>query len=142
MDFGLAHEFMLPLETGHAVDPFVGLASVLNELQRDEVAVFQVLFQPVRNRWPASVWRSVTDEQGKALFVNRPHLIPGTKQKLECPLSGVVVRAGVKAADFDRASDILRQMAIALRAFTGADGNRLIPLHNEEYPFDDHEEDL
>jgi hypothetical protein len=142
VDFGLAHEFMLPLQGGHAVDPFVGLVSVLNELQRDEVAVFQVLFQPVQNRWPASVWRSVTDENGKAIFLNRPYLIPGTKEKLEKPLFGVVVRTAAKAENFDRAADIIRQMAFALRAFTRADGNRLIPLHNEEYSFETHEADL
>ena len=120
VDFGLAHEFMLPLQTGHAVDPFVGLISVLNELQSGEVAVFQVLFQPVQHRWPASVWRSVTDENGKSQFRNRPHLIPGTKQKLESPLFGVIVRAAARAETFDRAADLIRQMAFALRAVKSA----------------------
>lgn len=142
VDFGLAHELMLPLHTGHALDPFVGLVAALGELQRDEVGVFQVLFQPVQHRWPASVWRSVTDANGKALFVNRPHLIPGTKEKLEAPLFGVVVRAAAKAESFERSAAIVRDMAFALRSYTRHEGNRLIPLHNDDYPFEAHEEDL
>ncbi len=142
VDFGLAHEFMLLLQTGHAVDPFVGLVAALNELQRDEVAVFQVLFQPVQNPWPPSVWKSVTDAHGKALFVNRLQLIPGTKAKLEQPLFGVVVRAAAKAETFERSAAIVREMAEALRSFSRMEANRLIPLTNDEYPFELHEEDL
>jgi len=142
VDFGLAHEFMLPLQTGHSVDPFVGLVAVLNELQQDELAVFQILFQPVQNRWPASVWRSVTDANSKAIFLNRPHLIPGTKEKLETPLFGVVVRAAAKASEFERAAVIVRDMASALRTFSRVERNRLIPLHNEEYLYEAHEADL
>src|SRR5262245_4003915 len=142
VDFGLAHEFMLPLQTGHSVDPFVGLVAALSELQQEEVAVFQVLFEPVHHPWPGSVWRSVTDRNGKALFLNRPHLIPGTKEKLEAPLFGVVVRAAAKAPTFERAATVVREMASALRAFTRMERNRLIPLSNDEYAFAAHEADL
>ncbi len=142
VDFGLAHEFMLPLQNDHRLDPFLGLVAVLGELAPDEVAVFQVLFQPVQHAWAASAWRSVTDEGGKALFVNRPHLIPGAKAKLESPLFGAVVRLAAKAPTFDRAADIVRDMASALRAFAKMESNRLIPLTNDDYPFEAHEEDL
>lgn len=142
VDFGLAHEIMLPLQTEHDVDPFVGLVAALNELERDEVAVFQVIFQPVENAWPGSMWRSVTDANGKALFVNRLHLISGMKEKVETPLFGAVVRAAAKADTFDRAADIVLDMASALRTFTRHEGNRLIPLSNDEYPFEAHERDL
>jgi hypothetical protein len=142
VDFGLANEFMLPLQTGHTVDPFVGLVAVLDELQGDEMAVFQVLFQCVQNPWPGSVWRSVTDANGKAIFVNRLQIIPGTKEKLQTPLFGVVVRAAAKAESFERAAAIVRDMASPLRTFTRQEGNRLIPLSNDEYPFEEHAEDL
>lgn len=142
VDFGLAHEFMLPLRTGHGVDAFIPLIASLNELQPGETAVFQVLFQPVQHRWPSSVWRSVTDQNGKALFLNRPHLITGTKQKVESPLFGVVVRTAAIAANFERAAAIVQQMAYALGSFSSHEGNRLIPLHNEEYDYHLHEEDL
>ena len=72
VDFGLSEKFMLPLQTEHHVDPFVGLVSALSELRHDETALLQVLFQPVTNPWAASVWRSVTDADGKMIFGSRP----------------------------------------------------------------------
>ncbi|HMJ90345.1 MAG TPA: type IV secretion system DNA-binding domain-containing protein [Candidatus Acidoferrum sp.] len=142
VDFGLAHELMLPLETDHQVDPFVDLMGALSTLKTGEVAVFQVVFQPVRNSWGNSIWRSITDDSGKNLFINRPQLIVGTKEKVGAPFFGVTVRAAAKAAEFDDATGILRNVAFALRAFTRREGNRLIPLQNDEYPFEAHEEDL
>jgi hypothetical protein len=142
VEFGLADEFMLPLQTEHRVDPFVGLVAAMGELLRGEIAVFQVLFQPVQHPWANSVWRSVTDSDGKMLFTNRVPLIPGTKAKLDAPLFGVVIRAAAQAESFERSAIIVQNMARALNAFARAENNQLIPLTNEEYPFDVHEEDL
>ena len=142
VDFGLYHEFMLPLDTVHSIDPFVGLVAALGEVGAQETAVFQVLFQPVRHAWAASAWRSVTGSEGKGLFVNRPHLVPGTKAKLATPLFGVVVRAAAKAESFDRSAAIVTDIAGTLAAFEKMESNRLIPLTNDEYPFAAHEEDL
>jgi len=142
VDFGLANEFMLPLETDYRLDPLVGLVGALSSLRSDELAVFQVLFQPARHSWGNSIWRSVTDRSGKNLFLNQPQLITGTKQKVTASFFGVSVRAAAKAPEFDDAALILRNVAFALRAFTRLDGNRLIPLHNDEYGFEEHEEDL
>jgi hypothetical protein len=142
VDFGLCHEFMLPLETRHSIDPFVGLVAAFGEVGAGETAVFQVLFQPVRHAWAASAWRSITGSEGKGIFVNRPHLVPGAKAKLESPLYGVIVRAAAKAESFDRSAVIVRDIAIALGAFEKMESNRLIPLTNDEYPFAVHEEDL
>lgn len=142
VDFGLAHEFMLPLATEHALDPLIGLVAALGELKTSEVGVFQVVFQPVRQSWDSSVWRSVTDAHGKALFVNRIPLVPGTKTKLEAPLFGVVIRAAARAPTFERAASILGGVAGALRPFSRPEGNALIPLHNEDYPYGDHERGL
>ena len=116
--------------------------AALSELRGEETAVFQVLFQPVQNAWAASAWRSVTSNEGKALFVNRPHIITGTKTKLESSLFGVVVRVAAKAEDFDRSAVIVRNIAMALGAFERMESNRLIPLTNNEYPFEEHEEDF
>lgn len=142
VDFGLAHEFMLPLEAQHTVDPFVGIVAALGEVSAAETALFQVLFQPVRHAWAASAWRSVTTGEGKGLFVNRPHLVPGAKAKLESPLFGVVVRIAAKAGSFDRSALIVRDVASNLAAFEKMESNRLIPLTNDEYPYEAHEEDL
>jgi hypothetical protein len=142
VDFGLAHEFMMPLLTAHSSDPCVGVIAAMSELERDEAAVFQVIFQGVRNPWPASVWRAVTDRNGKALFINKLQLIPGTKTKLTSQLFGAVVRVAAKATSFERSTEIVRSLAYSLRSFTMLESNHLIPLENDEYPYEAHEEDL
>src|SRR5205823_9523200 len=55
IEFGLGREFMLPLNTNF--DPFVGLIGAVSDLQPDEVALFQVIFEAVRHNWPESVER-------------------------------------------------------------------------------------
>ncbi|MEI6196555.1 MAG: hypothetical protein WCS42_19715, partial [Verrucomicrobiota bacterium] len=44
VEFGLAHEFMLPLASGK-LDPFIGIVGALSELHPGELGLFQVLFQ-------------------------------------------------------------------------------------------------
>lgn len=142
VDFALANEFMLPLQVQQPVDPFVGLVAAMSELRRDESAAFQILFQPVQHPWPPSVWNSVTDKNGKMLFTNSVPLIPGTKEKLASPLFGAVIRAAAQAETFERAAVIVQNMAQALRVFARPENNQLIPLKNDDYPFELHEDDL
>jgi hypothetical protein len=53
-----------------------------------------------------------------------------------------VVRIATKAESFDRALGIARDLAGSLRMFAEPQGNELIPLENDQYPFDEHVEDL
>ncbi len=64
------------------------------------------------------------------------------KEKVTKPLYAAVVRMATKAVTFERATDIASDMAASLRVFSRPDGNELIPLKNEGYPFIDHVEDL
>lgn len=114
VEFGLGREFMLPLASGGRLDPFVGILGALSELAPEELALFQVLFQPAKHNWTGSVWRAVTDEEGRARFANQPALTIRTKEKLASPLYGAVVRIATKAADFDRAWGIARELAFSL----------------------------
>ena len=141
VEFGLEKEFLLPL-AGGSLDPFVGLAGAMGELRAGECALYQVVFQPCRHPWRDSILRSVTDGEGGALFVNRPDLVLLAKGKVSQPLHAVVVRIAAKSDTFENAWEILRGMAGALRVFANPDGNELIPLTNEEYPFEAHLEDV
>ncbi len=142
VEFGLDCEFMLPLQTKQSVDPFVGLVAALSEVQQSEAALFQVLFQPVRHAWPASIWNALTKRDGTMLFTNIVPLIPGTKEKLAAPLFGVVLRLAAQADTFERSAVLVQNMARSLRVFARPENNHLIPLTNEGYPFELHEEDL
>src|ERR1700690_2675939 len=79
VEFGLKHEFMLPLASGK-LDPFIGIIGALAELEPSELGLFQVLFQPVSNPWADSIVNSVTHADGKPYFVDSAEL-PGAPQK-------------------------------------------------------------
>ncbi|KAF0181136.1 MAG: ATPase [Limisphaerales bacterium] len=141
VEFGLAHEFMLPLASGRT-DPFIGLIGALAELQPGELGLFQVLFQPAHEPWPESIVRSVIDADGKPFFVNSPELTHAAKHKIARPLFAAVVRILVRSNEFERLLQLARDLAGALRVFAHPNGNELIPLHNDGYPFEEHIEDV
>jgi hypothetical protein len=141
VEFGLAKEFMLQLRTDKA-DAFVGIVGALSELAENEVAVFQVLFEPVRANWRESIEYSVCHADGKPFFVNAPELASAGKSKTLQNLYAAVVRIGILTESFDRTLALARDLAGALRVFSNPQGNELIPLKNDEYPFECHLTDL
>ncbi len=141
VEFGLAREFMLPLASGK-VDPFIGIVGALSELQAGEAALFQVLFQPTREPWAESIKWSVTHADGKPFFVNRAELAHAAESKISKPLFAAVVRIAVRTDESERTLQLACDLASSLRVFAHPTGNELIPLSNEDYPFDDHVEDV
>ena len=141
VELGLAREFMFTLASGK-LDPFIGIVGALSELQSGQLGLFQVLFQPVQERWAENIKRSVTHDDGKPFFVNQPELAAAAEKKVAHPLYAAVVRIAAKAETFERTLGIARDLASSLRVFAEPQGNELIPLSNEDYPFDRHIEDL
>jgi hypothetical protein len=137
VEFGLAREFMFSLECGK-LDPFVGIVGALSELQQGELALFQVLFESVEQDWPESIVNSVTHEDGKPFFVNMPELAAAAENKVARPLYAAVVRIAVKSEMYERTVQIARELAASLRVFADPQGNELIPLTNDDYPFEEH----
>ena len=141
LEFGLARPFMLPL-AAKKLDPYLGLVGALSDLSQDDLGLFQVIFQPVENGWADSTFRAVTDYEGRPFFENAPELLDGAKEKLSSPLMAAVVRIATKAATPERCFDMARNLASALTVFARPDGNELLPLKNDQYPFDLHETDV
>jgi hypothetical protein len=141
VEFGLKHEFMLPLASGR-LDPFIGIVGALAELRPGELGLFQVLFQPVQHPWAEAIVNSVTHADGKPYFVNSPELTGAAEKKIARPLYAAVVRIMLRADDFDRILQLARDLAGSLRVFAHPSGNELIPLHNDDYPFEKHIEDV
>jgi len=140
-EFALGREFMLPLANCKH-DPFIAIAAALGDLTRGELGLFQVIFQPVIHPWADSIVRAVTDPEGRPFFRNSGALVRGAQDKAASTLYGTVLRVATRAADFDRAWAIARDLASSLRVLAKADGNELIPLHNHDYPFEEHEDDV
>jgi hypothetical protein len=141
VEFGLKHEFMLPLASGK-LDPFIGIVGALAELQPGELGLFQVLFQPVQNPWAESIVNSVSHADGKPFFVDSPELANAAENKVARPLYAAVVRILLRAEEFDRIVQLARDLAGSLRVFALPNGNELIPLQNDDYPFEEHIEDV
>jgi hypothetical protein len=141
VEFGLEHEFMLPLAAGK-LDPFIGLVGALAELQPGELGLFQVLWQPVQNPWAENIVNSVSDAAGKPFFVNAPDLVAAAENKVARSLFGVVVRILGRSASRARAHELARNLASALRVFSHPQGNALVPLHKEDYPYLEHLADV
>ena len=132
---------MLPLATGK-LDPFIGTVAALSKLQENELALFQVLWQPVQNPWAESIMRSVTHEDDKPFFIDSPELADAAEQKTGKPLFAAAVRILARTATEKRLFDIARDLAASLRVFSDPQGNALIPLQLKDYALGNHVEDV
>jgi len=141
VEFGLKHEFMLPLQSGK-FEPFIGIVGAMAELQPGELGLFQVLFQSVQNPWADSIVNSVSHADGKPFFVDSPELTGAAENKIARPLYAAVVRILLRADKFDRIMQLARDLAGSLRVFAHPNGNELIPLQNDDYGFEEHIEDV
>jgi len=141
VEFGLEREFMFPLASGK-LDPFIGIIGALSELQPAELGLFQVIFQPVQNKWADSITRAVTHADGKPFFVNMPELAGAAENKVARPLYAAVVRIMVRTEQYERTVQIATDIAASLRVFINPQGNALVPLANDGYPFEDHITDV
>jgi len=141
-EFGLEHEFMMPLAgiKSFEPDPYTALIGSLSQLRDNETAVYQVIFEPAQSAWADSIHRSVTDDHGKNLYVNRPELAHDAEQKASKPLFGVILRIAIKSDS--RLFQIARDMAAALGVFSHPGANELIPLDNAAYDAQQHEIDF
>ncbi|MBX7208557.1 MAG: type IV secretion system DNA-binding domain-containing protein [Verrucomicrobiaceae bacterium] len=141
IEIGLGDLFMVPLAAPSS-DIFVSMAAAMDGLAPDELAVFQVIFEPTRHAWAESILRSVTDNAGGAFFANRPELVKQAREKIRAPLFAAAVRIAAFADDEERAHHLCRSMASGLRAFERVGCNELIALDGDGYPDGAREEDI
>jgi hypothetical protein len=141
VELGLGMEFMLPLGDPRG-DLLAGVVTALDTLAEGELGLLQILFEPVRNSWPQSILVSVSDDDGKPFFSNRPELLRAAEQKTASPLFAVVIRLASSAENSSRSWEIIADMAAGFSALSRNSSNYLVPLYNEEYPPRDHEEDI
>jgi excisionase family DNA binding protein len=135
VDFGLSKEFMRPIRSFERFDPdpLAGLIGAMSNLGATETAIFQVLCMPVRNRWPESVIRAVTDEAGDSFFVDDPAMVKLAAEKISSPLFAAVIRVAAQSPKGKRAWQIAQGIGKSLRQFSDAASNELLPLSNDAY---------
>lgn len=141
VELGLGAEFMLPLCDPRS-DLLSGVVSSLDSISEGELGLFQILFEPVQNPWLESVRKAVREDDGTAIFSNRPELVRGAELKTASPIFAVVIRLVASAVDSARSWEIVSDMAAGFSALSRAGTNYLVPLRNDEYPTQKHEEDI
>ena len=66
-----------------------------------------------------------------------PNWQSAAENKVARPLFAAVVRILICAAELDRMLQLARDLAGSLRVFAHPNGNELIPLQNDDYPFEE-----
>ena len=141
-DFGLKEEFMRPLSTpkNFDLDPYIGLFGILENLQKDEQAVIQILFKGTLNAWSESIIHSVTDNNGDSFFMNAPEMVKLADEKVSAPLFGVVIR--VLGLNDTGDISLAKRLTQAITQISNSPFNELIPLSNDGYDPDSYYEDV
>ncbi len=144
VDFGLSEEFFLPLGvvSNLEIDPLIAIVGAMSELHGDEVGVFQVLLKQARYDWPAEVADTVRRLDEIGYFTHRPETKHLCGEKLRSPLYAVVLRAAARGRDKAAAVRIVRNIAGALAQLARPGANELIPLSNDAYDDDYHQQAL
>lgn len=144
VDFGLTHEFMLPLAIAgdFTVDPLAAVCAAFEDLHGDDACVFQVLFQETVEPWSREALWALGDGEGGSFFLDAPNMLSLAQEKLARPLFAVVIRVMAAAETEERVLEILRSVGSVLGVVSNPAGNNLAPLTNDNYPVDDHIADV
>jgi len=139
-DFGLDNEFMLPINSTDSlvIDPLTSIIATLGTLQDNETAIFQVIFKGVTAPWSKDMLYSISDGRGGSFFEGNPEFVTGTQDKIRSPLFGVVLRIGAQVQTEEDSRSIASDLARSITTISSSEYNRLIPLSNEGYEYDDH----
>jgi hypothetical protein len=127
----LSIPFHFPFET-RRVDPLIGIMGALSELDLGEIALFQVLFQPVSHPWAESLLNTVLVPGGEPFFADGEHLVRMVREKVSRPLYGVTLRVATKTESPDRNESLLDTLLASLGVVSRAGGNELIPYFDSD----------
>jgi hypothetical protein len=129
VEFGLAREFMLPLNDQSVRTNFLTpVVAALGALGSGEIGIFQVLFEPVRAPWSAHTLKAVTTPLGEPFFADAPEITELAREKCADPLCASVIRVAVSAITRETAEDVLVGVATALSLRGSTGRNEFTPL--------------
>ena len=122
---------MRPLRTFERFDPdpLAGLIGAMAELGAGEIAIFQVLFVPVRRPWPESIMRAVTDDAGDSFFVDDPAIVKLAEEKISSPLFAAIIRVAAQSSKNKQAWRIAQGYRKIATAVHGSREQRTDPAH-------------
>lgn len=144
VDFGLAEEFMRPLQFGFKAehDPFIALFGLLHCLHDMEHIAIQILFSGTVNPWAKSMQAVVSDNGKGSFFTDAPEMPALTKDKTSSPLFAVTIRLITQSYSQKRGAELLQQAAYALQNSSQSVFNKIVPLESPEYLFETRVDDV
>ena len=139
-DFGLEFEYMLPLAYPHDFrsDPLLPLIAVMENLDHDSSAIFQVIFERVKSPLGRDTLLAVSDGRGGCFFREDEAMLDHAKEKVSAPLFSCVVRIAGQGRSKRASKRITDDLISACSMISDSDVNRLVPLSNLGYPYPDH----
>lgn len=140
-EIGLGRDFLLSIETGKT-EMLSGLIAGMSSMAEGEMALFQVIFEPVTAPWADGMLQVSARSDGTPVFKNRPDLAREATTKARSPLYAVVLRLVTCAEDGNRAWALLAPLVAALNALSRPGGNHLVPLAMNDYASEAQEEDI
>ncbi len=131
IEFGLAREFMLPLnEPSAKVSLLTPLLAAMALLDNGDIAVFQVLSSETTAPWAANAIRSVTTPTGDPFFADAPDVTALASEKFAQPIFATAIRAILCTDKQETAEDVLLALSTALGSCGSATRNELTPLRS------------
>src|ERR1043166_3332136 len=143
-DFALSREFFLPLDTikSFETDPLTTIVGAMSALNDEEAGILQVLFLKAKHDWTSKTTEAILRFDKTPFFDHIRDVHSLAKLKLNSPLFAVVVRVAAKSKHRERALQIIRDIGGGLAVMSNPAGNELIPLSNDGYSVDRHEQAL
>lgn len=123
-------------------DVLAGIAGALADLERPEVAVFQVLFSRSQAGWNQAMLEACFDADGRKYPHLAECLTDAARKKAREPLFATTIRIAARAATFQRSVDILQGLASALAPLNHLEGNQLSVMPVDDYDLEARQADL
>ena len=139
-DFGLNDEYMRPLFTtdSFGIDPLTSVIGIMESLQDNDIAVFQILFKGITSPLAKDISYAVSDGAGGSFFADAPEMTLCAKTKIANPLFSVVMRIATQGKNDYRSQYLAQELSKSISTISSSEYNKLIPLSNEGYDYDFH----
>ena len=97
-----------------------------------------MLFKGTSAQWGHDIHHAVSDGRGGSFFNGYPEFVTGSQEKTSQPLFSVVMRIGAQGIHDEHSRYIAKELSRSITTISDSQYNKLIPLSNEGYEYDDH----
>ncbi|MFT5890394.1 MAG: hypothetical protein ACI9Y7_000484 [Dokdonia sp.] len=139
-DFGISDELARPITipTSFAIDPLTSIIATMDHLGFDDIIVMQVIFKGVTAPWARDIPYAVSDGMGGSFFPDSPEMVKCATTKISAPLFSTVIRIATQGKPQEKSAYLATQITKSITTISTSEFNKLIPLSNKGYDYQDH----